>query len=85
MAGEEDPRMQNFIHSVALMASLMALVAGLWQDWEVLTTVKRMLISYLVFYFFGSFLSLAIRAIPFLEGQGERRDVIKPIDRSSDR
>jgi len=76
--------MQNFIHNVALMASLMALVAGLWQDWEVLFTVKRMLISYLMFFFFGSFLSLAIRAIPFLEGHREIRDASKSINRSSD-
>ena len=76
--------MQNFIHNVAVMASLMALVAGLWQDWEVLTTVKRMLVSYLMFFFFGSFLSLVIRAIPLLEGQQKMRHAGKSIGRSSD-
>lgn len=61
--------MQKFIHNVALMASLVALGASLWQDWGIWTTVKRMLISYLTFYFFGSFLSLAVLAIPYLEGK----------------
>jgi hypothetical protein len=84
MAGKENPSMRSFIHNIALMASLMALVAGLWQDWEVLTTVKRMLVSYLMFFFFGSFLSLAIRAIPFLEGNREIRDAGKSINRKSD-
>ena len=59
--------MQKFIHNVALLASLVALAASIWQDWGLWTTVKRMLISYLSFYFFGSFLSLTVLAIPYLE------------------
>lgn len=71
--------MQNFIHNVALLASLMALVAGLWQDWEVLTTLKRMLISYLAFYFLGSFLFLAIRVLP-LVGSPRNSDEVRKVD-----
>lgn len=70
--------MHNFIHNVALLASLMALVAGLWQDWEVLTTLKRMLVSYLVFYFLGSFLFLAIRALP-LVGSPRNPDEVRKV------
>jgi len=77
--------MQNFIHNVALMASLLALVAGLWQDWEILTTVKRMLVSYLLFFFFGSILSLAVRALPLLEGKPDSREMPKTLDRGRDR
>lgn len=70
--------MQKFIHNVALMASLVALGASLWQDWGIWTTVKRMLISYLSFYFFGSFLSLMVLAIPHLEG---KQPSAKPVQR----
>ena len=61
--------MQKFIHNISLLASLIALAAALWQDWGVWLTVERMLVSYLAFFFFGSFLSLAMRAIPLLEGK----------------
>jgi hypothetical protein len=73
--------MQNFIHTVALLASLLALVAGLWQDWGVLTTVKRMLVSYLLFFSFGSLLSLSVRALLLLEGKAEFREGTKTMDR----
>ena len=72
--------MRMFIHNVALLASLAALAAGLWQDWETWLTVKRMLISYLGF-FCGSFLILAIRALLLLEGNPE----IPTANQTSDR
>jgi len=63
--------MLKFIHKVALLASLIALAAGLWQDWDVWLTLKRMLVSYLGFFLFGCFLSLAVRVVPLLEGRQE--------------
>ena len=74
--------MQKFMHNVALSASLIALAAGLWQDWGIWLTVKRMLISYLGF-FCGSFLALAlaIKVIPLL---GENPE-IPAAGRASDR
>jgi len=61
--------MRKFIHNIALSASLIALAAALWQDWGIWLTMKRMLISYMGFFFFGSFLGLSIRAVPLLEGK----------------
>lgn len=69
--------MQKFIHNISLLASLIALAAALWQDWGVWLTVQRMLISYLGFFFFGSFLSLAIRAIPLLDGKTNVPDQVQ--------
>jgi hypothetical protein len=86
MTGDEGKHvMQNFIHNVALMASLLALVAGLWQDWEILATVKRMFVSYLLFYFFGSVLYLAIRALPLLESKSQYPETSQTLDRGRDR
>ena len=53
--------MQKFIHNVALLASFIVLSAGLWQDWGVGLTIKRMFISYLGFFAVGSCLFLAFR------------------------
>lgn len=59
--------MQKFIHNLALLASLIVLSCGLWQDWAVWLTVKRMFISYLGFIICGSGLFLAFRAVHLLE------------------
>lgn len=59
--------MQKFIHNAALLASFIVLSCGLWQDWGAGFTVKRMFISYLGFFCFGSCLLLAFRAV----SQGE--------------
>ena len=56
--------MQKFIHNAALLASVIALTCGLWQDWGVWLTVKRMFISYLGFFTCGSCLFLVFRAVP---------------------
>jgi hypothetical protein len=53
--------MQRMVHTLALAAALVALVASLWQDWGTATTLKRMLISYLAFYFLGAVLALLVR------------------------
>jgi hypothetical protein len=67
--------MKDLIHHVALLASLMALIAGLWQDWEILATFKRMLGSYLVFFGVGACLALAVRFFPLLEEKSRPRDL----------
>ena len=59
--------MHRLINTIAMCAAVAALMAGLWQDWSVLTTVKRMLIGYLGFFFLGSLMVLTIRAVPIFD------------------
>lgn len=59
--------MYQVVNNLALAASLIALVAGLWHDWSLLTTVKRMAISYLGFFFLGGFMALAVKLVGALE------------------
>ena len=59
--------MNQIIRNLALMAALAVLSASLWQDWGVLTTVKRMMISYLGFFFLGSIMVLAVKLIGMLD------------------
>ena len=59
--------MYQVINNLALGATLIALVAGLWHDWSLLTTVKRMAISYLGFFFLGAFMFLAVKLVGMLE------------------
>ena len=54
--------MNRFIHETSMMAALLVLVAGLWQDWGTLVTLKRMLISYLFFFGMGAGMALIVRA-----------------------
>jgi len=64
--------MYQIIHNLALGATLLALVASLWQDWGTFTTVKRMLVSYMGFFFLGSIMALAVKLVGVLEkGQGD--------------
>jgi len=56
--------MQKFIHIIALTASLVALIAGLWQGWGAWMSLQRMVVSYLAFYFTGALLALGIRLAP---------------------
>ncbi|MFT5232956.1 MAG: hypothetical protein ACI9UQ_000984, partial [Candidatus Krumholzibacteriia bacterium] len=51
--------MYQVIHNLALAAALVALVASLWQDMGLFTAVKRLIISYLGFFFLGSLFALA--------------------------
>lgn len=60
--------MARFINTVALLAMLLVLVSGIWQNWGLWVTLKRMIISYLSFFCLGSLLALMIRSVPFLEG-----------------
>jgi hypothetical protein len=59
--------MYQIVHNLALGATLLALVAGLWQDWGTLTTIKRMLISYLGFFFLGALMTLAVKLVGAFE------------------
>lgn len=59
--------MYQIIHNLALGAALIALVASLWQDLSLFTAVKRMLISYLGFFFLGASMALAVKLVGVLE------------------
>jgi hypothetical protein len=69
--------MQRIIQSLALAAALLVVVAGIWQSWALVTTVKRLVLAYLGFFFLGSLAALAVRAGavfgPPPEGRRERR------------
>ena len=66
----------RFINTAAMLAMLLVLISGLWQNWGLWVTVKRMIISYLAFFCLGSLLALMIRSVPYWEG----RRVEKPED-----
>ncbi|MFT5314342.1 MAG: putative membrane protein YcfT [Candidatus Krumholzibacteriia bacterium] len=55
--------MYQVIHNLALAAALVALVASLWQDMGLFTAVKRLIISYLGFFFLGSLFALAMKLV----------------------
>ena len=54
--------MSRLIQIIALIAALAVLAASLWQDWGLVTTVKRLVVAYLGFFFLGALAALAIRA-----------------------
>jgi len=51
------------VHNLALAAALVVLAVSLWHDWSLMTTAKRMVISYLGFFFFGGLMALSIRLV----------------------
>ena len=59
--------MYKVVQNLALAAALLALVASLWQDWSLITTVKRMLVGYLVFFFLGALMALTVKLVGVLE------------------
>ena len=59
--------MYQIVHNLALGATLIALVASLWQDWGTFTTIKRMLVSYLGFFFLGALMTLAVKLVGAFE------------------
>jgi len=63
--------MQRLISTLAMTAGFAVLVAGLWQDWGLLTTLKRLVIAYMAFFILGSLMALAVRAVPLFEGGSE--------------
>jgi hypothetical protein len=54
--------MSRLIQTIALVAALIVLSASLWQGWGLVTTVKRLAVAYLGFFFLGSLAALAVRA-----------------------
>jgi hypothetical protein len=54
--------MQRAIQTLALGAALLVVVAGIWQSWALVTTLKRLVLAYLAFFFLGSVGALAVRA-----------------------
>jgi hypothetical protein len=69
----------QLVGSIAMAAALITLVTGLWQDWGTYATLKRLVLSYLAFFFLGSVLVLVVR----LAGQGPGADNRKADARAS--
>jgi hypothetical protein len=49
------------VHTVALLAALLALSVCLWQGSGWIVAIKRTVISYLSFFFIGGILALVVR------------------------
>jgi ABC-type nitrate/sulfonate/bicarbonate transport system permease component len=63
--------MQKLINTIASSAAVVTLMAGLWQDWNLLTTLKRMFIAYLGSFFLGCLMALAVKLVPAYEKKPE--------------
>ena len=59
--------MRRFIGTIAMTATFLVLVSGLWQDWGFLSTLKRMVIAYLGFFIMGSLMALSVRFVAMFE------------------
>lgn len=59
--------MSRLINTIALLAAAITLVMGLWQDWGVWAVSKRMVLSYLGFFFLGSVMALIVRSAALFE------------------
>ncbi len=59
--------MHRFVNTLAMTAAVLTLGAGLWQDWGLLATMKKMFFSYLGFFFLGALLTLAVVSVPMFE------------------
>lgn len=66
--------MQRIINTLAMMAAVVTLGTGIWQDWGLLSTVKRMILSYLGFFFLGAILAVAIMIIPHFEKNDDKAE-----------
>lgn len=66
--------MYRLIHSIALLSALLVVVAGLWQDWGLLTSLKRIVVSYLAFFVLGSLMVVGMRTIALFDGDAARRE-----------
>ncbi|MCP4572106.1 MAG: hypothetical protein GY838_07100 [bacterium] len=63
--------MQRAIQILALGAALLVVVAGIWQSWALVTTLKRLVLAYLAFFFLGSVGALSVRAGALFGGGGK--------------
>ena len=61
--------MHKIVNILAMTALVTTLGAGLWQDWGLFTTMKRMVLSYMGFFFLGSILTLAVASVPMFESK----------------
>ncbi|RKZ09496.1 hypothetical protein DRQ50_15075 [bacterium] len=69
--------MSRLIQTIALSAALVVLTVSLWQDWGLVTTVKRLVVSYLGFFFLGALAALAVRAGSLYEAPTEAGDGVR--------
>jgi len=61
--------MHRLVNLLAMMAAVLTLGAGLWQDWGLLATMKKMFLSYLGMFFVAALLTLAVVLVPMFEKQ----------------
>ncbi len=61
--------MHRFVNTLAMTAAVLTLGAGLWQDWGLLATMKKMILSYLGFFFLGALMTLAVVSVPMFESK----------------
>lgn len=65
------------VNTIALMAAVVALGTCIWQEWGLFITLKRVILSYLGFFFLGSVMALAVKIVPFLDnsaGENEKEN-----------
>ena len=74
--------MPKFINTLSLVAGLIALLMGIWNDWGFLVVVKRVVISYLAFFSLASVMALAVRSVTLLEPEPP---VEPPVERKKNR
>jgi hypothetical protein len=61
----------RFIHTLALSATLVAIIFSLGRDYGLWLALKRAVVSYLAFFFVGSLLALVYRAGVLAESRQE--------------
>ncbi len=66
--------MHRLVNILAMTALVITLGTGLWQDWGLFTTMKRMILSYLGFFFLGGILTLAVVSVPLFESKTSESD-----------
>ncbi|MCP4292331.1 MAG: hypothetical protein GY780_10930 [bacterium] len=69
--------MHRFVNTIAMAASVVTLGAGLWQNWGMLATMKKMIMAYMGFFFLGSMMTLLIVSIPMFESPKEKNEARK--------
>lgn len=69
--------MHRVVNILAMVALVVTLGAGLWQDWGLFTTLKRMIFAYLGFFFLGGILTLAVLAVPLFEKESKNEPEVE--------
>ena len=72
----------RIVNSMALAAAVVALGTCLWQEWGLFITLKRVVMSYLGFFFLGSILALAVKAVPLVDNSDTTEPSAAGADRS---